>query len=166
MNPLTNVYVLLGSNVAPAMLVKALERLRAVCNVRATSSLYRSPAAGRAAGGPDYYNAAAHCLSDSSPVRFKEQLRAIEAALGRRRDKIEVAIDLDIVLWGETPIEYGSKPWRSPSPDLLRYAFVAVPVAEIAPDLIHPETGQTMAEIAGSFAAAPLERLGTLPPTP
>lgn len=166
MHEYTTAYVLLGANHnALANLRAALARLREVSVVEAVSSVVQTEATGSAAGGSPYLNAAVRVRASGTPEAFKRDvLRSIEAALGRRRDGSAdprvVPIDLDLVLWGDEPISYGSKPWRSPSPDILAYSFVAIPLAEIAADVVHPETGQTLAALARRFADAPVKNLG------
>jgi 7,8-dihydro-6-hydroxymethylpterin-pyrophosphokinase len=45
------------------------------------------------------------------------------------------------------------KPLHLPHADILKYAHAVVPLAELAPDLLHPETGQRLGEIASKFLA-------------
>jgi dihydroneopterin aldolase/2-amino-4-hydroxy-6-hydroxymethyldihydropteridine diphosphokinase len=86
----------------------------------------------------------------------------IERELGRVRDPLNKnaprTIDLDISLWGEAVLEYGEKPWRIPDPDIVRFAHVAVPLAQIAPDDLHPTERVPLREIAARFSA-PFERI-------
>jgi 2-amino-4-hydroxy-6-hydroxymethyldihydropteridine diphosphokinase len=162
----TIAYLLLGSNADPENnLARAVRRLRDFCDVLAVSSVYRTKAAGETAGGADYLNAAVKINTTRSPADFKVTvLRKIEEELGRQREtqRSIVPIDLDIALWGDTALEYGDKPWRVPSPDILRYAYASVPLADIAPDVVHPETGQTLREIAASIDISGVENLGSL----
>ncbi len=158
--PPTIIYVLLGSNHEPIHnLRQAIRKLRDDCQVMAVSSVYETAAQGSGSG--TYWNAAAKIATEAGPADFKlNVLRAIERRLHRDRGTpAVVTIDLDIALWGSLPISYGDKPWHSPSADILHYAYVAIPLAELAPDLIHPETGQTFAEIAAQFDRGSVRRL-------
>lgn len=173
MHEFTDAYVMLGSNAnALANLRAALARLRQAADVVAVSSVVRSAATGSAAGGVPYLNAAVHLRVRGAPEAFKRDvLQRIEAALGRdaNADPRAVPIDLDLVLWGDRAITYGEKPWRSPDSDIVNHAFVAIPLAEIAPDVTHPDAGDTLAAIARRFADDPLDNLGRLldvPATP
>ncbi len=163
--PLTTVYLLLSSNDEPMTnLDAALRQLREHVIPLAVSSPYLTEARGETAGGGDYVNMALKCRTTRAPQEFKlNVLRPIEAALGRQRDtpgaRSRVPIDLDILLWGDTPLEYGAKPWRSPSPEILRYAYAAVPLAEIAPGVRHPETGETIEAIAARLGTTGIRRL-------
>lgn len=160
--------LLLGSNYdALPNLRTAIARLRLYCEVLAVSSVYESAAVGEAASSAPYLNAAVQVRTDMLPAEFKFiVIRPVEGQLGRRRDGSsppgQVPIDIDIALWGDTPVTYGSKPWHSPAPDILQRAFVALPLAEIAPDTRHPETGERLAEIALRFADADVQKQGPL----
>lgn len=164
------VYLLLGSNSdAAANLKRAVELLREQASVVALSAVYRTAAQGETEGGSDYLNMAVKLQTELSPIGFKRRvLRSIEAQLGRKRDSAEsrkvVPIDLDIALWGETPLDYGDgvKTWHSPAPDITRYAHVAVPLADLAPDFVHPENGQTLRAIAEGLRTPDIVRLGSL----
>ena len=64
---------------------------------------------------------------------------------GRKRGEdsfVSRSLDIDLLLYGEQVIDE----WRVPRDDILKYAFVLRPLAEMAPDLVHPATGKTMAE--------------------
>ncbi len=136
-----------GSNIRPAEhLPRALRALRARADVLALSTVWETPPVG--AAGPNFYNAAAWVAAPYSPERFKQAvLRPIEAALGRRRTADPNSprpIDLDILVVGRRVVDE----------DVWRYAHWAVPVAEIAPDLRHPHSGERLETIAARLAAA------------
>lgn len=154
--PEYTVYVSLGSNIEPEKnLVKAIGLLREHSTVLATSSVYRTPPQGYTQQA-DFLNMAVKLTTTRALIDFKMRvLGEIERQLKRVRDpnnkNAPRTIDLDISLWDHAIIDYGEKPWHIPERDILRFAHVAVPLAEIAPDYIHPETGQTLAEIAAHF---------------
>lgn len=149
-------YLALGSNVDAAQnFAAALHLLEAFGPLLAQSPVYRTAPQGEGAEG-DFLNMAVLVETALSPLEFKQTvIEVIEKALGRVRDpnnkNAPRTIDLDIVLWDEGVLTYGEKPWRIPDPDILRFAHVAVPLAAIAPDYRHPETGETLATIAGRF---------------
>lgn len=158
---MADVYLSLGSSLNPeANLRQALRSLRADYEIVAVSGVYRTAGEGSGAGF-DFLNAALHLRTTLAPVELKQALRALEAQMGRVRDGSSAAhpIDLDIVLWGEEAFEYGAKPWRVPDPAILRAAYVAVPLAEIASDLHYPGDGRTVAQIAAALAGAEVERI-------
>jgi len=157
--------LLLGSNDFPRQhLSEAVQLLREHFQVVAVSSVYESAAQGMS-NAPNYWNMAVKLLTSLSPTALKtDVLRPIEAQLGRKREagvkSLLVAIDLDIALWGDAVMEYGDK--RVPHPDIRRFAYAALPLAELAPDYVHPETKQTLAEMAAGFDSSGIRNLGQL----
>ncbi len=149
-------YLLLGSNVDAARnFAAALRLLQESCPIVAQSPVYRTPPQGEGAEG-EFLNMAVLVETPLSPLEFKQTvIESIEKTLGRVRDpqnkNAPRTIDLDIALWDESVLSYGEKPWLIPDPDILRYAHVAVPLSAIAPDYQHPETGESLAMIAGRF---------------
>lgn len=154
--PDNNAYLLLGSNIAPEInLTRALWMLQTGCEVVAVSPTYRTTPQGFT-DQADFLNMALHIRTPLTPEALKSQiLEPIEQALGRLRDpqnkNAPRTIDLDIVLWNDDCIDYGAKPWHIPDTDILKFAHVAVPLADIAPDYIHPENGETLSQIALHF---------------
>nr|HPQ42322.1 2-amino-4-hydroxy-6-hydroxymethyldihydropteridine diphosphokinase [bacterium] len=84
---------------------------------------------------------------------IRGQIRRIEEILGRRRVDDRFAprcIDLDLVLMGDRT--FASPELILPAPDIESRAFVAVPLADIAPDFRHPAWhGRSLAEIAATL---------------
>jgi dihydroneopterin aldolase/2-amino-4-hydroxy-6-hydroxymethyldihydropteridine diphosphokinase len=155
-NPNNTVFVSLGSNIQPKQnLKRAVELLRMRTDVQAVSSAYRTPPQGFTEQ-PDFLNMAVRLATPLSPITFKKEiLDWIERELGRVRDphnkNAPRTIDLDISLWNHDVLEYGDKPWHIPDPDILRFAHVAIPLAELAPDYEVPGQRVTLAQIAGRF---------------
>jgi GTP cyclohydrolase I len=58
-------------------------------------------------------------------------------------------IDLDIIYFGDTALDSGD--WILPDPSATTAAHVAIPVADVAPDWVHPDSGLTAQKIAGAF---------------
>ncbi len=80
---------------------------------------------------------------------------AIEDRLGRDRSLPKFAsrpIDLDLLLYGDAIVDRPGL--RVPRPEILEYAFVLRPLADLAPDLVHPESGETMAALWQRMAPA------------
>lgn len=142
-----------GANIQPAAnLPRALALLRAQVPVVALSGVWETPPVGTA--GPNFYNAAVLVHSPVSHTRLKEALlRPIEAQLGRIRTADPNAprpIDLDVLVAGRRVVDE----------NIWRYAHLAVPLAEILPNLPHPHSGETLAAIARRLAAhTPLRRV-------
>jgi len=159
-----HVYILMGSNHRPAANLRlGVRALAEIGEVQAVSSVYQSPPAGAdESDGPhpdSYLNAAVLLVTSLNPEALKARLRAIEDRCGRERQDARgrksrsVTLDLDIVLFNRDRLDIAGSP--VPDPDILRHGHVAVPLAEIAPDFIHPETGTTLREIARQFLATP-----------
>ncbi len=142
-------FLSLGSNVEPQdYLPRAVARLKDVGRVLAVSTAYRNPAVGPLPQ-PDYVNAAVLVETDLPAQILHERLHAIEGTLGRRRSQDRYAprrIDIDLILLGTQVFDDGSL--QLPSPMLLKWAFVAVPLAELAPSFRHPITGEKLSVIA------------------
>jgi 2-amino-4-hydroxy-6-hydroxymethyldihydropteridine diphosphokinase len=110
-------------------------------------------------GQPEFANAAALLYWSGDPSALRERLRSLEAALGRSRGVDRYAprtIDLDLVFHG-TGV-YETEGLRLPDPDLAHQAYLAVPAAEVAPAWVHPDTGETLQEIAARLLAGLAER--------
>lgn len=159
---MTEAYVSLGSNIDPeANLRKAVGLLRERCaaqggEVVALSSVYQSPPYGFT-DQPDFLDVTAKIRTPLTPVQFKQGvLDEIERACGRDRAAQTnkygpLAMDMDILLWGDRAFEYGEKPWRVPNAGILKFAAVAIPLAEIAPEVQHPLEGVPMTEIVSRY---------------
>jgi 2-amino-4-hydroxy-6-hydroxymethyldihydropteridine diphosphokinase len=156
-------YVSLGSNIEPGTnLKRAIELLGKKGTVRVISSAYRTAPQGFVEQA-DFLNMAVCVETSLDPFTFKKDvLDWVEHELGRVRDpqnkNAPRTIDLDISLWDSAIFEYGDKPWRVPDPDILKFAHVAIPLAEIAPDYIHPVEHITLTEIAARFNDSVFER--------
>jgi 2-amino-4-hydroxy-6-hydroxymethyldihydropteridine diphosphokinase len=80
----------------------------------------------------------------------------IESALKRVRTENKHGprtIDIDITLFNPLVTDLGSR--HIPDGAILKFAYVAIPLAEIAPYYIHPKTGQTILKIAQRFVHDP-----------
>jgi 2-amino-4-hydroxy-6-hydroxymethyldihydropteridine diphosphokinase len=151
------VYVSLGSNIEPERhLQAAVNLLRECCELLAISSVYRSPPFGFTEQ-PDFLDIAVQLATTDEPAGFKRDvLDDIERCCGRDRAAQAskfgpLPLDIDILLWDDDVFTFGAKPWRVPDPNILRLAAVAVPLAEIAPEYVHPEAGLPLAEIAAQL---------------
>ena len=138
-------YLSLGSNVEPEKnLPAALRLLAGEVRILGVSRVYATEPIGPP-GQPDFLNAAVSITTERGPAELKRGvLRPIEARLDRERSGNPYeprTIDLDLLWWdssGGSVIE----------PDLLTRRHLARPLADIAPDLVHPETGESIRELA------------------
>jgi 2-amino-4-hydroxy-6-hydroxymethyldihydropteridine diphosphokinase len=145
---LTLVYLSLGSNVGDreAQLRDALARLGAAGRVAEVSSFYETEPV-EFTEQPWFLN----CVVALETIKTARQLMAailrIEQDMGRRRleNKGPRAIDIDILLMGDTIVD--SKQVTIPHPAMHQRRFVLEPLAEIAPDQLHPVLHKTMREL-------------------
>jgi 2-amino-4-hydroxy-6-hydroxymethyldihydropteridine diphosphokinase len=150
--------VLAGSNIDPDKCVpEAVRHLRrrADLSVVNVSDCYQSAAVGSAEGTPDFVNAAIHLSTALPAEELREVLHSVEDELGRVRTDDPNAsrtIDLDIIFYGDLVKDFDG--WSVPDPDMEVRLHVAVPVAEVVPDWIHPVSGLPAKEIAESLVPA------------
>jgi 2-amino-4-hydroxy-6-hydroxymethyldihydropteridine diphosphokinase len=148
---LKTVYIALGSNVGdrPANLADAIERIKAagVRVVRASSIYETEPRDLR--DQPWFLNQVIETQTDLLPRQLLSRLKKIEREMGRKRivDKGPRVIDLDILLFAESVVS--TPELQVPHPRIAERRFVLEPLAEIAPDLRHPATKQTIREMLG-----------------
>ncbi len=144
--------IAIGSNIERERnLPEAIRLLRRAphITVEKVSRFYESPSVGGPAGAPDFFNAAVLVCTELGPVDLRMALRAIEQELGRERTDDPDAprtIDLDIAYFGEVEIDHDG--WVLPDPLAGTAPHVAIPIAEVAPDWVHPSDGRTTKEIA------------------
>jgi 2-amino-4-hydroxy-6-hydroxymethyldihydropteridine diphosphokinase len=149
-------YLSLGSNIDPERnLPAAVARLTCFGCIRATSSVWQTAPVGFT-DQPDFLNAAVLLETHlSAPILREQAIAQIEKSLLRKRTVNKNAprtIDIDIMLFNNDVLSISDR--RIPDPEVLERPFVAIPLAEIAPDYVHPETGQTLQEIAQQFDPA------------
>jgi len=130
----------------------ARELRQRFANIR-FSACYRNRAFGFE--GPDFINAVAGLDTDLEPVELIAQLEQVEALCGRRREDPKWApraMDLDLLLYGE--LIRTTERYRVPRPDLLRRIYMLQPLAELAPELIHPESGLSIVTHCAALLSA------------
>ena len=147
----TVAYIALGANLGDRArnIREALRRLgetRGVVLMR-TSGNYENLAVGGPPDSPPFLNAVAEVRTSLEPDALLTRLLQIESELGRvRRDRWEPRpIDLDLVLYGDRVLR--SDRLTLPHPGMHERRFVLVPLAEIAPDAVHPALHATAAEL-------------------
>lgn len=148
---MTRIYVGIGSNVerdrhirsAVRMLTDAFGRL-------VLSSVYESPAYGFA--GDDFYNLVAGFDAEIELPSLLARLHDIEHACGRQRHEGKFqarSLDLDLLVFGD--LIHHDDEYDLPRQDIVRYAFVLCPLAEIAATERHPELGKSYGELWRDF---------------
>ena len=133
--------ICLGSNIDPeANMQKAVALLREMTNVEGLSACYETLAVG--SNGPNFLNMAACLLTTYDPAGVKEKvIQPIEQQLGRVRQPDKNAprtIDLDLIVYDYQVLDAG----------LWRLVHLALPFSELVPDLVDPERGITLRQVA------------------
>lgn len=146
-------YLSLGSNIEPEVNIKlAVAMLAERTELIAVSSVWETRPVGMI-NQPNFLNAAAIVRTQLTASQLKQKvLRPIEQKLGRVRQANKNGprpIDIDIILFNRQVIKLGGR--HIPDAEVLERPFVAIPLAEIAPDYIHPVTDQRLTDIASSF---------------
>jgi 2-amino-4-hydroxy-6-hydroxymethyldihydropteridine diphosphokinase len=155
----------LGSNLGEreSMIRLALDdlaRLPDTTLLRA-SSLYDTEAVGETEQ-PNFLNAVAEVETELSARQLLWNLLLVERRLGRVRTRrwAPRTIDLDLLLYGAEVFDEPGL--RVPHPEMLQRSFVLVPLVEVEPLLVHPETGETMlAHLSRLTGARPPVKKGT-----
>ena len=148
-------YIALGANLGDrsATIGRAVEMLNATpgVRVRKTSALVENPAVGGPPGSPMFLNGAAEIETSLSARDLLARLLEIEQTLGRQRLRKwdPRTIDLDLLLYGDRVIQ--EPELTVPHPRMHERAFVLDPLAQIAPDAIHPRLGKTIRQLRGEL---------------
>jgi 2-amino-4-hydroxy-6-hydroxymethyldihydropteridine diphosphokinase len=162
---MADAYVAAGSNVRPReSLARALGLLdRDFPGLRA-SRAYSNPAVGFV--GDDFINLVVTFPASLPTEELLERLKGIERACGRAPGAPKWGprtLDLDILLHGDRVGRVAGK--TLPHPDLLTRAWVLGPLAELAPELVHPVAGERIDALwrrfdRGSHPLTPVDLVG------
>lgn len=148
---MTRVYVSLGSNIQREANTRAgIQSLQQHFGDLILSSVYESDAVGFS--GDRFYNLVIGFDTELDATTLARQLREIELAHGRDREGKKFTsrtLDLDLLLYGDAIIDQPGL--KIPRDDILKYAFVLWPLAEIAPQSKHPQLKRTYAELWKEF---------------
>jgi 2-amino-4-hydroxy-6-hydroxymethyldihydropteridine diphosphokinase len=138
------VYLGLGSNIdAEKNLRLAVAELRRLFGEVRVSPVYSSAALGFE--GPEFLNLVVALRTEINPFELVEHIERIHAMAGRTRgpDKYSSRpLDIDLLLYGDRI----DPELRLPRRDILEHSFVLRPLSDVAPDVVHPSTGHTIAE--------------------
>jgi 2-amino-4-hydroxy-6-hydroxymethyldihydropteridine diphosphokinase len=142
------VYLSLGSNIGDreTHLREAIRRLESTGKQRSVSSIYETEPV-EFTDQPQFLNCAVALETSSTPEQLMQKLLEIERAMGRQRlqKKGPRTIDLDILLFGDEVVD--TPGLKIPHPNMQHRRFVLEPLAEIAPDALHPVLKRTVREL-------------------
>jgi 2-amino-4-hydroxy-6-hydroxymethyldihydropteridine diphosphokinase len=147
-----HVFVSIGSNInREKNVLTAVHALAVDYQPLKLSSVYESTPFGF--HGENFFNLVAGFDTDQHVERVAARLADIEQACGRVRDgkhHDSRTLDMDLLLYGD--LKRHDQKIDVPRPEIAHHAFVLLPLAEIAPDLIHPESGLSFNEMWRRFA--------------
>ena len=150
-------YIALGANLGERErnIWDAVDRLEARDDIEVAqvSSLLENPAVGGTDDSPAFVNAAARVVTALSPEELLARLLEVERDMGRsRREKWEPRlIDLDLLLFGQRVVD--TPRLKLPHPLMHERRFVLQPLAEIAPQVVHPVLRLTAAQLLQTLAS-------------
>ncbi len=144
---MTRVFVSIGSNIERRRHISGgIAALRATFGELALSPVYETPAEGF--DGDDFFNLVASFDSEKSPQALNRIFKSIEAQHGRERLDEKFAprtLDIDLLLYGDEVIDDDGV--QAPRDEILRYAFVLQPLADLAPEMVYPGRKETFATL-------------------
>ena len=141
-------YLGLGSNMGDRQdnLDRALALLSQRLRIKKVSSIYDTEPVGNV-NQPRFLNLVCEVYTSLTPVALLTLGKGIESKLGRVPGKSNAPrpIDIDILFYGDQIIE--TPELVIPHPRLTERAFVLIPLAQIAPNVVHPVNGKTIKEL-------------------
>jgi 2-amino-4-hydroxy-6-hydroxymethyldihydropteridine diphosphokinase len=145
------IYIGIGSNLGDrkANTVEAVDRITKLPGTRVSraSSFYESEPLGDAKTW--FVNSVIEIETDLPMEQLLKKLKAIEEAMGRKRVKGKRwgsrIIDLDILMADGEVVE--KRTLKVPHPEMHKRRFVLLPLAELAPQLVHPQLGQSVSSL-------------------
>ena len=157
-------FLSIGSNIEREKnFVSAIKALQEHFGRLTLSSVYDTEAVGFE--GAPFYNMVIGFESELPVSEIVQILKEIENRHGRQRvsEKFSArALDLDLILYGDLILD--QEHLQLPRPELMDYAFMLEPLAEVAPDLRHPVTKKRFANLWERFDKTDLRQKRVAPP--
>ncbi|MFQ3362103.1 MAG: 2-amino-4-hydroxy-6-hydroxymethyldihydropteridine diphosphokinase [Woeseiaceae bacterium] len=141
---MSHIYLGIGSNDKPKENIRlAIKELRGFFGKIQISPVYKNKAVGFK--GEDFLNLVVAFHTELSVKELMKIIEKIHALSGRKRTSEKFSsrtLDIDLLLYGQDILNNGDL--IVPREDILKYSFVLKPLSEMAPNLIHPETKQSI----------------------
>ncbi len=148
---MAQVYVSIGSNIDKEANIRAgVSALKHAFSDVICSSVYESESVGFE--GDNFYNLVAGFTTDKTPHEVSDILKQIENAHGRERTGPKFSsrtLDIDLLLYDDFIIDDGVI--SIPRDEIIKNAFVLLPLAEIAADSTHPQLNKSYQQLWDEF---------------
>jgi 2-amino-4-hydroxy-6-hydroxymethyldihydropteridine diphosphokinase len=148
------VWLSIGSNIDRERHVRgAIRALREQFGELVLSTVYETPSEGF--DGDPFYNLVVGFDTELPPEQLHPMFRAIEDAHGRERSGPKFSartLDIDLLTYADQVTDRGGK--QLPRDEILKYAFVLGPLAEVAPEEMHPLAHKSYAALWAEFDPA------------
>lgn len=157
-----NIALGLGTNIGNCIdnLQKAVDELASLIEITAVSSIYITPPWG-VTNQPDFHNLCIIGKTKLDPEALLREIKLAEVILGRRPNVRwgPRLIDIDILFYNGLVLH--KERLNIPHARIPERAFVLVPLAEIAPDWVHPENGRTVSQMKTAVDKDGIQQLET-----
>ena len=158
-------WISVGSNIERERNIRAaVQDLEAIFGELVVSPIYETEAVGF--DGDAFFNLVVGVESDRSPAELHRLMREIEQRHGRTRGGKKFSsrtLDLDLLTYGDAVTDEGGR--HLPRDEIMKYAFVLAPLADVAADELHPELGEDYGSLWQRYRAADRDRLQRLADT-
>lgn len=145
----TQVYLGIGSNIdREANIRNGLEEIQSCYGQLTISPVYECEAFGFK--GDDFYNLVVGFKTEIKIEELAYDIREIEYQFGRSKNETRYSsrtLDIDLLLFGDEVLDK----YHIPRSDITEFGFVLKPLCDIAPDLKHPVSGETISQIWDKF---------------
>jgi 2-amino-4-hydroxy-6-hydroxymethyldihydropteridine diphosphokinase len=157
------IYLGLGTNLGQRManLQLAVDQLAVEVAITGVSPIYSTPPWG-VTDQPDFFNCCVSARTNKSPLAVLSTIKRIEKKIGRQETFRwgPRLIDIDLLFYDN--IIFDADVLTIPHPGIVGRAFVLVPLADIAPKLVHPQSGKTVRELLTAVSTEEIRPLSSM----
>ena len=158
------VYIGLGSNLGDrvALLQAAINAIQHLGESVELSAVYETEPFGVDEDQPKYLNMVMAIRTELSPTALLSRFLDIERVHGRTRNRPNESrtLDIDILMFGDRVLD--TPELVLPHPRMHERAFVMLPLAQIAPQAVHPTLKITVSQIAAELSDQGVYRVGEI----